>query len=295
MNIKRTFFIGEEWLYYKIYCGNKTADNILSNIIKPISATLIKNKYIDKWFFIRYSDPKSHLRVRFHFSNKDNIFFVINLLHTKLNDLVESGVIWKVMTDTYTREIERYGTKTMECAESIFYNDSVLVVNILSFLKCTNSNESDRWQVALISINELLNDFKLTLSEKYLLTKYLKESFSLEFKSDTNLKKQLKSKYRKECENIFSALGNKLLFPKCRKLILDRTKSNYNCIPILNKYIKSNSIRNNYLFNFIHMHNNRLFSNQQRLHELVLYDFLYNYYRSELAKTGIKLKDINNY
>jgi thiopeptide-type bacteriocin biosynthesis protein len=35
---------------------------------------------------------------------------------------------------------------------------------------------------------------------------------------------------------------------------------------------------------FIHMHVNRLIPAQARLHELVLYDFLYRHYKSELAR-----------
>ena len=38
----RTFITGSEWLYYKFYTGPKTADLILTNLIKPVSETLLE-------------------------------------------------------------------------------------------------------------------------------------------------------------------------------------------------------------------------------------------------------------
>lgn len=35
---------------------------------------------------------------------------------------------------------------------------------------------------------------------------------------------------------------------------------------------------------YIHMHCNRLFSSRQRMNEWVIYDFLYQYYRSQVAR-----------
>ncbi len=65
--IIREFNFGSEWLYYKIYCGVEFADTLLSN---HIGTVLQKNQQLgvlDKWFFIRYSDPDFHLRLRASF------------------------------------------------------------------------------------------------------------------------------------------------------------------------------------------------------------------------------------
>ena len=87
MKLKRTFIIGEEWLYYKIYCGNRTSDTILIDVIKPLTESLLKEKIIDKWFFIRYSDPENHLRVRFHCSNISKLGLIIEKLKEAINVL----------------------------------------------------------------------------------------------------------------------------------------------------------------------------------------------------------------
>jgi thiopeptide-type bacteriocin biosynthesis protein len=62
--IKRSFTIGEEWLYFKIYCGVKTANELLISVVEPLVTKLRKEKKITLWFFIRYSDPEHHLRIR---------------------------------------------------------------------------------------------------------------------------------------------------------------------------------------------------------------------------------------
>ena len=55
----------------------KTADTILKNELYGFIQEMIKNKSIDKWFFIRYSDPDFHVRLRIHLNDKkdfDRIF-----------------------------------------------------------------------------------------------------------------------------------------------------------------------------------------------------------------------------
>ena len=86
--IKRNFIIGDSWVYYKIYSGAKTSDSILAEIIKPLTEALLKEKIIDKWFFIRYSDPKHHIRLRFHYEDPHNISIIINRLQLYIEQYV---------------------------------------------------------------------------------------------------------------------------------------------------------------------------------------------------------------
>ena len=72
--MKKTFVVGDKWLYYKIYCGVTTADTILLKVIKPLTEELLALKKIKKWFFIRYSDPKPHLRFRVELINIQKVF-----------------------------------------------------------------------------------------------------------------------------------------------------------------------------------------------------------------------------
>ncbi len=140
-NIQRNFILGDTWLYYKIYTGPKTSDSVLTGIIKPVAEQLIADNIIDKWFFIRYADPKHHIRVRFHYSQSENIAIIINSLSPYLRPLVEQDHIWKVQIDTYHREIERYGSNTMELSESLFYYDSKMIVDFIDMIEGAEGEE----------------------------------------------------------------------------------------------------------------------------------------------------------
>lgn len=119
--IQRSFIVGDNWLYYKIYTGSRTSDMILLEIIKPLTESLLYNDVIDKWFFIRYADPKPHLRIRFHCTETKNIGVVISELLPFFKELINQDLVWKIQIDTYNRELERYGENTIIISESLFF------------------------------------------------------------------------------------------------------------------------------------------------------------------------------
>ncbi len=174
-NIQRNFSIGSEWLYYKLYTGHKTSDLVLTEIIKPIAQQLTNEKVIDKWFFIRYADPKHHVRLRFHCLDKSSIGRIISVLHEPLEHFMEEDLIWKIQLDTYQRELERYGTETMEFSETIFYHDSDSIVDFLDLIE-GKEGEQLRWLFGLRSINHLLDCFDYSLEEKLVLMDSLKNT-----------------------------------------------------------------------------------------------------------------------
>lgn len=200
-NLRRNFSIGSEWLYYKIYTGHKTADLILTEFIKPLTEELIEQGIIDKWFYIRYADPKYHLRVRFLCADEVNIGKVISILHEPLNGYMQQDLIWKIQLDTYQREVERYGPKTMELSETLFHYDSNSIVQFLDLIE-GDEGEQLRWLYGLRAIDNLLDSFDYSLEDKLGLMDNLKTAFGREFGMARPLKKQLDDKYRKERKNI---------------------------------------------------------------------------------------------
>lgn len=296
MNVKRTFFIGDEWLYYKIYCGPKTADVVLSEVIKPVSEKLQEEQQIDKWFFIRYHDPKNHIRVRFHLCDENSIVAVSTLLNRALQEYIEANLVWKVMCDTYQREIERYGTNTIELTENLFCNDSVLTAGIVSLID-GDEGEIVRWAVGLRSIDEFINDFGYSEDEKFELLTIMKESFEKEYRIDKSLKKQLSDKYRKETAFIAEVLNpnndEQSEFKPIYDLIKNRSKQNHVVVGKLLELNNNNELKkplNDLMWSYLHMLNNRLFKSKQRTHELVMYYYIHQFYRSKLARTGRKFK-----
>ena len=286
---QRNFSVGSEWLYYKLYTGHKTADLILTEIIKPMTEEFIGQEIIDKWFFIRYADPKHHLRVRFRSLDSQNIGRVITSLHEPLDHFMKQDLIWKIQLDTYQRELERYGQHTMELSESLFYHDSDAIVQFLDLIE-GDEGEQLRWLYGLRSIDHLLESFEYPLGEKLVLMEMLKTGFGREFGMSWPLKKQLDEKYRKERENIEGFMVfTKESEPDYEPILTILEKKKQLLKPLtqqildLRKNDKLELELNNLMGSYIHMLMNRLFKSKNRLNEMVCYDFLYRYYRSRLA------------
>src|SRR5690554_4816518 len=294
--IKRNFILGDEWLYYKIYSGAKTSDLTLTEVIEPVSKFLLNKNSIDKWFFIRYADPKHHLRLRFHYNDPKAVSEIINSLRPHFIDYANEDLIWKIQIDIYNRELERYGSKTMTLSETLFFQDSVAITEFLSLIE-GDEGENLRWLFGLRMIDVLLNCFSLSIKNKYMLLEHLKTGFGNEFGINRFLKKQLDDKYRKERENIESFLvlvENE--FPDYNPILDILLSYKVNITPIANEIVHLNTHKklevklNNLLSSYIHMTMNRLFKSKNRVHELVVYDFLYRYYKSALAKSQYKKK-----
>lgn len=291
-SLQRTFIIGDEWLYYKFYTGPKSTDIILSHMIKPIVEQLLIDGDIDKWFFIRYADPQLHTRVRFHFKNPQGLLKVVQAVNSSAKSFVEQDLIWKVQIDSYQREIERYGVHSMELAETLFFHDSQMTVDMLDLIE-GDEGERIRWLFGLRAVDTLLEDFHYTIEAKFDLVTNLRESFGREFGLNRALKDQLEKKFRVDRTVITDILNHtddreSEMLPLFQ--LLDRRSRNIK--PIAEEILKlyGNNKRpdslklDDLMSSYSHMMINRIFKSKQRLHELVLYDFLHRYYKSEIAK-----------
>lgn len=288
--MQRTFITGDKWLYYKIYSGQKTADMILTEVVNPVCKQLIDNKLIDKWFFIRYADPKNHIRWRLRLNGNHNIGKVIETIFHSCKLFVESGQVYKIQTDTYKRELERYGVNSIDLAESLFCYDSIMITSVLDLIE-GDEGEKIRWLFSLRAIDQLLTDFKYNTQQKFDLLSKLAENFGKEFNINSPLIIQLSNKYRKEKKDIFDYMNHKNdmgsiyepLFELLRVKTIDSSEVVLQIISMQN----SSNLQiplDDLLGSFIHMLMNRLFRSKQRLHEMVIYGFLFRYYRSELAR-----------
>ncbi len=290
INVQRSFSLGSEWLYCKIYCGYKTADRVLTEIIKPLTEQLLEQKLITQWFFIRYADPDPHIRVRFRLADTQQLGLVIEKFSKQIAQFEAWGLVWKIQTDTYKRELERYGKNSMELAEQLFYYDSVATTAMIDLIE-GDEGEIIRWKYSIRAIDELLVSFGYSIMAKRDLLESLKTGFGQEFNMNRALKKQIDKKFRDNriaIEEVLDRTKDAIseLLPLFKILEHKNTQEAY-VIANLLTLEKSNELMlslNNLLSSFIHMLVNRLFKSKQRVHELVIYDFMYRYYRSAIAK-----------
>ncbi|MDR2585932.1 MAG: thiopeptide-type bacteriocin biosynthesis protein [Prevotellaceae bacterium] len=283
--LQRSFFPGDSWLYIKVYTGYKTADRLLRNEIPAVVDRLLDTQAISKWFFIRYSDPELHLRLRFLLTDNAKVGIPILLLNQALNRFVENDMVWKVQLDTYKREVERYGADTIEFSESLFFCDSVCFTQILNALHGEEIEvESYRWRLALASIDYLLNDFSYNLKQKVEFVSKVKDNHAREY-GLINSRSQLSNKFRthrKEIESLLDAQDEK---HRAFHLIMEtRSKKQKSVCEKIIQLIPQSEKLNALLSNYTHMMMNRWFRTKQRMHEAVVYDFLLKYYKSKTAK-----------
>lgn len=295
-DVQRKFIIGDEWSYFKIYTGFKTADALLTDCIYTLATSLEADQIIDKWFFIRYSDPQFHLRLRFHVPNQNQISVLVMRFNQSIKNYVHNNLAWKVQADTYNRELERYGNNTMEASETLFFHNSIMICKLIA-LDVVKKDEDMRWLAGLKMIDVLLNDFGFSLPEKTALLDTLKENFGKEFGITSEYRHQFGRKYRNEKAKI-----EKILHPKSEESeeftnIFEPIFQKSQSLKITIEYIKkrvqeSQQLQlNDLLSSYIHMTLNRLFRTQQRKHELVLYDYLYRYYYSMQARGSLSAKE----
>jgi thiopeptide-type bacteriocin biosynthesis protein len=282
--MQRIFIPGDEWLYIKLYSGEKTIDDILIKLIGPIVKELKDRKCLKKWFFIRYADPYSHLRIRILINDTRNFDEIIFLFNQRLQSWIKNHLIWNVQLETYNRELERYFRGLIVESESIFFYDSEC---ILAILKKINGNEDYRWMITLKLIDELLSSFSCKVEEKIYIMEQIAQSYKIEFGFNELYLKQFNIKYRKNKNIVCSVLNNtfndeKFIMLFC--LIKKRTMNFRPVIVQIKSKLKNNSETSQLIKSYLHMMVNRIFLSENRIHEMILSDFMYRYYSSEIAK-----------
>ncbi|WP_426789650.1 lantibiotic dehydratase [Sphingobacterium sp. WOUb80] len=294
-HIVRKFIPGSEWLYLKIYCGEKEGDNILIDQIKAFISTFTKEKLIQKWFFVRYYDPEPHIRIRFKL-NKDiakSYLKITTSVQNVLGKLVMEGRISRIIFDTYERELERYGPNNIENCERIFELESNILLNFLPIVK--QYGEHIRWKFAMASTNNLLSAFGFESQEKLNFLKTLNEGFYNEFNRYHKLKFTLDQNYRRNYKEISHFFNNTIYQDGRIKAILEqhflKLKSlHIQCLTSSDYLLRPREI----VASLVHMLLNRIFYTQQRQQEMVIYHFLCKFLISEIKKSDQSLPETPN-
>lgn len=272
----RKFGPGTEWLYLKIYTGIKTSDLILEETIQSLTEYFRENNYISKWFFIRYHDPKSHLRIRFYLNNTEDYPNVLKKINEELQEFVDSGEISNISIETYSREIERYGKNTIEDAETLFYKNSEFT------LLCLPYDDEDKIIFSVFYMNEILDKLNLEIQEKLTWIRNFNGAFKEEFNADKNLNSQLDKKYRKFKLKLIDFIESDE-FSDERNAIISHVEE---CVSVLQNIFQHHQNQSleiplqSFFQSIFHMNINRLFVSNQRLFEMVIYDYLLRYYKS---------------
>lgn len=286
--IPRFFPPGSEWLYAKLYTGTATADDVLREIVAPLVREIIGAKAADRWFFIRYADPETHLRLRFHGDPKKLHSDVLPLLQHTFAKSLQAGTIWRVQFDTYEREVERYGgSQGVILGERIWHADSDAVMSIVSLLEPGDAGLDERWLLAFAGIDSMLTGFGFDAHAKSTLPRQVPEILQVKKK----WRDELSEKFRKDRASLESLLrlpiaADHELAPGL-EILRERDQRLAPVMTELKALASAGQLAvplSAFAMICAHMFANRLLRSAQEEQEPVIYDFLSRIYLSEVAR-----------
>jgi len=283
--VRRSFALGSEWTYLKVYCGAKWADKILAEHLRPCLAELETAGLVQKWFFIRYNDPRPHLRLRLlHAPDPAVMATLVARLHAALAPLQQAGVVAGLQYDTYHRELERYGAATMALSETVFHHDSRAVIRFVDLLDGGEAGEEYRWLFAVRGVDALLTDFGYALADKLALAERSQRSFFQEFNGNADLTRRLNDKYRAVSRRLGTFLDPAHDPADIADAVALFAERSAGLRLAYQELAATPGAVRRLVPSYLHMFLNRMFLANQRLHELVVYHYLTKHYTSVLAR-----------
>lgn len=283
---------GSSWLYAKLYAGPATLDRVLCEVAAPVAARAVEAGAADRWFFIRYRDPRPHLRLRLHGHPARLQGEVLADLTRAARPLLDAERLTTLALDTYEREVDRYGgLEGVALCEEIFCADSEAVAAIVPLLLGAEGAAEARWRIAFAGVDRLLGDLGLDAAGKRAVARAARAGLGRRFAVDVLLARQLGERYRKER----GGLGS-LLDPACDAgsplspaLAALRQRSSRVAEPAAELGARERAGRlsrplADIAGSLAHMFTNRLLRDAAVEQELALYDLLARSYEARLAR-----------
>lgn len=260
LNVQPSFLPGDEWLYYEIYCHHIRSNEILLGLIEPFISE--NATQIEKWFFIRYFDPDNHIRFRMKLKEEDGAPVLMALFNEELKPWIALKYIKEVQLKTYYREIERYGSKKIAAIEGWFQQDSNLVLSILS----ENRTNLELYSFSVEKLKKILDRVMPDLNDQLSFVRRMAESFILEHRVSKVGFKIINEGYRQFVSINKGANKQEELHLLCMEWESALEDLFESCGDL------------------IHMHINRLFHKDQRMHEMIMYEFLFKQIKERQKK-----------
>jgi len=278
---QRKFIPGTEWLYLKLYIPRLSVNRLLLEI-DPLLRKRFPHGKISRWFFIRYEDHAPHIRLRLKISPED-IDLVLGTLRVILEENVHQHLIREYQLDVYSRELERYQAIGMEETEAFFWFSSSFV---LQYIKAVKAGSAIPTYLAAAITTKLITDgFYKSPQEQLAFWHQTFEIYLTEFEGK-QVKVELDQKYRDTSRTLDHYLKMELPF-KEKSLQQWANKLKVKAADLGSALIDEES-KKDYLISLIHVHLNRLFTDQARQQEMIIYFLLSKWMRSQVARQKLR-------
>lgn len=262
---------GKKWLYFEIYMHSLRANSFLTKILPSFLKKF--GPQIVNWFFVRYNIPSFHIRLRLQIRDDMDLSLLINVFYEDLNGDIKTGIISDLQIKPYFREIERYGVNHIEQVEKYFGFDSRRVIRLLSL----QEKDSVLHFITIQFLKDILWQLNLTVQEQLAYVKSIADNFVKEMQIDVRGFKRINEAYKdlqinkdKTITKVFER-SHRITVAKAAKLInkIEQAKRMY------------------LLADIIHMHINRVFTTNQRIHELIIYQHFQRYLEVKLKNSKL--------
>ncbi|HUQ04835.1 MAG TPA: lantibiotic dehydratase [Kofleriaceae bacterium] len=282
--VERRFAPGSRWLYAKLYGGVSSADRVLRDVIGPVAREALTSGAARRWFFLRYADPHSHVRVRFDGDPARLLSETLPALHVAAAPLLADGALWRIQLDTYEREVERYGGAAgIEGCEDIFWHDAEASLAIVEQLDGDAGAEA-RWQLALVSCERLLTALGLDAAARERVFAAGKASLADEHRATAPLLKAVGERWRTHearlAELLAPGASDPVLAPLDRRDQALRALRGTQRAPIID------TMTGGVARSLVHMSCNRLLHASPRAQELVIYEMLRRWHGRQRARAA---------
>ncbi len=252
-----------DWLYIKIYCKRDFEEDLISGPIRELTMDLSRAQLIDMWFFVRYADPMTHIRLRMHGNPHDLINQVLPRAIQWAKTLVDEGLCEKFSFDTYEREIERYGgVEGISLAEGFFAADSMFVAQLLHLERNSKINV-ERSVVAALSVDRILMSLGLSEGQRFDWCNSRRKEFR---------RRKPDPKYQEKFTRLRAIMQNpNLLREASTSMVGEILDQLTNSLALLHDKVgKSVRLTDEIVSSFVHMHCNRLFGPDPKAEEEVI-------------------------
>jgi thiopeptide-type bacteriocin biosynthesis protein len=256
--MSRRYAPGSEWLFVKLYCPRNLDDDVISESIHVFAENAVASGLASSWFFVRYSDPEAHLRLRFHGSPERLTAHLYPHICEWAARLMSSGFCLKFMFDTYEQEVERFGgPHGMVAAEAIFSADSS---STAALMRCLKSKlwSHDQTTLLALSIDDLLASLGFDVNERLRWyasqTKSVKTDISAEYR-------QRKTDLRPLLGQPEQVLANQAGGPEIASILAVRRKALSSAADHLRQLAKEGNLSQSLdvlASSFVHLHVNRM-------------------------------------
>lgn len=120
---------GGAWSFLKLYAAYDRHDEIIAGPLRELVSDLRAYGMADRWFYMRYADPRPHLRLRF----RGDAAALLPAITAWAGTLVERGIAGDLSIATYEPEIARYGgTRTFDAIERFFEANSDVTAELIA-------------------------------------------------------------------------------------------------------------------------------------------------------------------